>query len=139
MKVNYNPDLAARAAGVPAFEPGWYLAKVVGWEPGQARNGSKKVVVLVLLKNADGDKRQVKAHACYEHHDEWVRSAASLILDSLATATGQPGNGTIDFDLTKGKVVEARATKKMETINGVETAINYVAEFRPRQQGGQQR
>ena len=136
MKVHYDPDLAARAAGVPAFEPGWYRAKVIGWEPGQARNGSKKVVIQVILKNAAGDKRQVKAHACYEHHDEWVRSAASLILGSLAKATGQSEDGSIDLDLAKGKVLEARATRKMESINGTDTAINYVAEFRAIQQGG---
>lgn len=131
--ISYDTDQAASAAKVPAFEPGWYPAKILGYEPGIARGGAKKVVIKVVLKNADGLKRNAKAHACYEHPEDWTRSCAMLILSSLAAATGAGSDGQVDLDAAVGKIVEARATRKVESINGVDTPINYVAEFRPLQ------
>ena len=123
---------AAASSSVPAFEPGWYPAEVLGWEGGAARNGTAKVVVSVMLTHPGGMKRVAKAHACHEHPNDFARGKAMHLLDTLGEATGATDEqGCILLDEVAGKEVEAEVDRVVARMRDGDAMVNYVIGFRP--------
>ena len=136
MDVQANRSDLVHAGGVPAFEAGWYPGVIDKVEFQDSKHG-QKIVFTCRVRNPQGKTRQVRAHACIESREDYVRGAGMKLLISAGEATGAiDATDKVTLADTVGKPLDVRLTKPTMEINGTPTPVNFVAEFAARTSNG---